>query len=116
MTRCHREQVADDHTLYVLEFGAVRRLLGRCMSSQLGHCLLTSILPSADLSQIRLRQRQTSEAKALLLETSPPSLQQLVDPRPLLEQVAQQGKIFEPQELLDCQFFLLTARQTKRFF
>ena len=39
-----------------------------------------------------------------------------MDPRPLLDQVAQQGKILEPQELLDLQFLLATARQTKRFF
>ena len=39
-----------------------------------------------------------------------------MDPRPLLDQVAQQGKILEPQELLDLQFLLATARQIKRFF
>lgn len=114
MTLCYDEQVASDHALDVLEFSNVRHVLGRCMSSELGHSLLGGVIPRADLSLIRLKQRQTTEAKALLLESSPPSLQQLVDPRPLLDQVAQQGKIFEPQELLDCQFLLLTARQTKR--
>jgi DNA mismatch repair protein MutS2 len=116
MTQCHSEQVASDHALHVLEFSSVRRLLGRCMSSELGRSLLPTVVPLADLQLIRLKQHQTSEAKALLLEESPPSLQQLVDPRPLLDQVGQQGKILEPQELLDCQFLLATARQTKRFF
>jgi DNA mismatch repair protein MutS2 len=116
MTQFHREQVASDHALHVLEFGTVRRLLGRCISSALGRSLLATIIPIADLPLIRLKQRQTSEAKTLLLEESPPSLHQLVDPRPLLDQVAHQGKILEPQELLDCQFLLVTARQMKRFF
>src|SRR5262245_55107469 len=116
MTQCHSEPVASDHVVHVLEFDAVRRLLGRCMSSELGGALLSSVAPVADLPLIRLKQRQTSEAKALLIEDAPPSLQQLVDPRPLLDQVAQQGKILEPQELLDLQFLLSTARQTKRFF
>jgi DNA mismatch repair protein MutS2 len=110
------EQVASEHALHVLEFGAIRRLLGRWMSSDLGRSLLPTVVPLADLSLIRLKQRQTSEAKTLLIADTPPSLQQLVDPRPLLGQVAQQGKILEPQELLDLQFLLATARQTKRFF
>jgi len=116
MTPCQREQVASEHALHVLEFGAIRRLLGRWMSSDLGRSLLPTTVPHADLSLIRLKQRQTSEAKALLIAEAPPSLQQLVDPRPLLEQVAQQGKILEPQELLDLHYLLATARQTKRFF
>jgi DNA mismatch repair protein MutS2 len=116
MNSCQGEQVASEHALHVLEFGAIRRLLGRWMSSDLGRSLLPTVVPLADLSLIRLKQRQTSEAKSLLIADTPPSLQQLVDPRPLLDQVAQQGKILEPQELLDLQFLLATARQTKRFF
>jgi DNA mismatch repair protein MutS2 len=116
MTQPHGEQVASDHALHVLEFDAVRRLLGRCMSSELGRALLPDVTPVANLPLIRLKQHQTSEAKALLSEDAPPSLQQLVDPRPLLDQVAQQGKILEPQELLDLQFLLSTGRQAKRFF
>jgi DNA mismatch repair protein MutS2 len=116
MTPCQSKQVASDHALHVLEFDAIRRLLGGCMHSELGRSLLPTVVPLAELALIRLKQRQTSEAKTLLTAEPSPSLQQLVDPRPLLEQVAQQGKIFEPQELLDLQFLLATARQTKRFF
>jgi DNA mismatch repair protein MutS2 len=116
MTPCRSEQVASDHTLHVLEFGAILRLLGRWVSSELGRSLLPTVVPLAELPLIRLKQRQTSEAKALLIADTPPSLQQLADPRPLLDQVAQQGKILEPQDLLDLQFLLATARQTKRFF
>jgi DNA mismatch repair protein MutS2 len=86
------------------------------MGSALGRSLLPTVVPLADLALIRLKQQQTSEAKALLHEEAPPSLQQLVDPRPVLDQVAQQGKILEPQQLLDVQFLLSTARQAKRFF
>ena len=116
MTTCQNKQVASDHALHVLEFSAIRRLLGRCMNSELGRSLLPTVIPLAALPLIRLKQRQTSEAKMLLTSDTPPSLQQLVDPRPLLDQVAQQGKILEPQELLDLQFLLATARQAKRFF
>jgi DNA mismatch repair protein MutS2 len=116
MTQCYSAPVASDHALRVLEFGSIRRLLGGCMSSELGRSLLPSVVPFADLPLIRLKQRQTSEANALLLEEAPPSLQQLVDPRPFLDQVAQHGKMLEPQQLLDLQFLLATARQTKRFF
>ncbi|HEX9870595.1 MAG TPA: endonuclease MutS2 [Candidatus Tectomicrobia bacterium] len=116
MTQYLHEQVASEHALDVLEFGAIRRLLGRRMSSELGRSLLPTVLPLADLPLIHLKQRQTSEAKALLIQDNPPSLQHLVDPRPLLDQIAQQGKILEPPELLDLQFLLSTARQTKRFF
>jgi DNA mismatch repair protein MutS2 len=86
------------------------------MDSELGRSLLPTVVPLAELALIRLKQRQTSEAKILLTADTPPSLQQLVDPRPLLDHVTQQGKILEPQELLDLQFLLATARQTKRFF
>src|SRR5919109_633175 len=116
MTQCQSKHVATDHTLHVLEFGAIRHLLGRCVSSELGRSLLPTVIPLAELPLIRLKQRQTSEAKALLMAETPPSLQQLADPRPLLDQVAQQGKILEPQDLLDLQFLLATARQMKRFF
>jgi DNA mismatch repair protein MutS2 len=116
MTHCQSEQVASDHALQVLEFGAIRRLLGCCMSSELGRALLSTVIPLAELPRIQLKQRQTSEAKALLLEDAPPSLQQLVDPRPLLDQMAQRGRILEPRDLLDLQLLLSTARQTKRFF
>jgi DNA mismatch repair protein MutS2 len=116
MTPSQREPVANEHTLDVLEFGAMRGLLGRCMSSDLGRALLPAIVPVDELPLIRLKQRQTSEAKALLTADMPPALHQLMDPRPLLDQVAQQGKIFEPQELLGLQFLFATARQTKRFY
>src|ERR671922_1207182 len=116
MTPCQREPVAGDHALHVLEFGAIRRLLGRCVSSELGRSLLPAVVPLAELPLIRLKQRQTSEAKALLIAEAPPSLHHLADPRPLLEQVARQGKSLEPQDLLDLQFLLATARQMKRFF
>src|SRR6266850_2199243 len=89
MTPCQREQVASEHALHVLEFGAIRRLLGRWMSSDLGRSLLPTVAPLVELPLIRLKQRQTSEAKTLLIADTPPSLQQLVDPRPLLNHVAQ---------------------------
>jgi DNA mismatch repair protein MutS2 len=98
----------------VLEFDAIRRLIGQCMSSALGQALLSTVLPLGDLSQIRQKQRETSEARLLLLEGPSISLQQLTDPRPWLDQIAQQGKVLEPRELLDLHFLLLTARQVKR--
>src|SRR5919197_592207 len=115
MSQGYREPVATGHTLQVLEFDAVRRLLSQCMSSDLGRSLLPSIVPLADLPCIRRKQCETSEARALLLDEAPPSLQQLVDPRPLLEQVAQQGKVLDPQELRELHFLLPTARQAKHF-
>jgi DNA mismatch repair protein MutS2 len=115
MTQDYSEPVATEHTLQVLEFDAVRRLLSHCMSSDLGRSLLPSVVPLADLPCIRRKQCETSEAKALLLDEALPSLQQLVDPRPLLEQVAQHGKVLDPQELLELQFLFLTARQAKHF-
>jgi DNA mismatch repair protein MutS2 len=116
MTSRNSSAIAGEHALRTLEFDAVRSLLERCMSSDLGRALLPSIVPLDDLNDIIHRQRQTSEAKALLQEESPPSLHQLVDPRPLLDQVAQQGRVLEPHDLLDVQFLLATARQVKRFF
>jgi DNA mismatch repair protein MutS2 len=115
MTQDYSESVATKHSLQVLEFDAVRRLLSHCMSSDLGRSLLPSVVPLADLPRIRRKQCETSEAKALLLDEALPSLQQLVDPRPLLEQVAQHGKVLDPQELLELQFLFLTARQEKHF-
>jgi DNA mismatch repair protein MutS2 len=116
MTQVFRAPVVSDHAMVVLEFDALRRLLGTCMSSELGRTLLSTVAPTADLPAIRYKQRETTEAKTLLLADPPPSLQQLIDPRPLLEQIAQQGKVLEPPALLDLQFLLLTARQMKRFF
>lgn len=112
----HSDSIATDRVLQTLEFDAVRHLLERCMSSELGRALLPAVLPLADLPQILRRQRETSEAKRLLQEEAPPSLQRLSDPRPLLDQVRQHGKILEPEDLLDVQDLLRTARQTKRFF
>jgi DNA mismatch repair protein MutS2 len=116
MTDQGHDSIVTDHALQTLEFDQVRCLLERCMSSDLGRALLPAVVPLADLPRILHRQRETSEAKRLLLEETPPSLQQLIDPRPLLDQVAQQGRVLEPRELLGVQFLLLTARQTKRFF
>ncbi|MBI3328989.1 MAG: endonuclease MutS2 [Nitrospinae bacterium] len=116
MTRYTGAQVATEHALRVLEFDGVRHLLGRCMSSELGRSLLPTVTPLSEPSLIRQKQRETSEAKALLREGSPPSLQQLVDPRPLLDQVGQQGKVLDPHELLDLQFLFATAKQVRRSF
>lgn len=116
MLEHNHSSIATDHALQTLEFDAVRRLLEGCMSADLGRALLPSVMPHADLPRIMHQQRETSEGKRLLLEETPPSLQQLIDPRPLLDQVAQHGKVLEPSDLLDVQFLLLTARQVKRFF
>lgn len=114
MTRYNGSQVATDHVLRVLEFDAIRLLLGRCMSSELGRSLLPTVTPLSEPSLIRQKQRETSEAKSLQLEGSPPSLRQLVDPRPMLDQVGQQGRVLDPHALLDLQFLLATAKQTRR--
>jgi DNA mismatch repair protein MutS2 len=116
MIQTFNEPVVSEHAMLVLEFDAIRHLLSDCMSSELGHTLLPTVKPDADLDSIHYKQRQTTEAKILLTTDAPPSLRQLADPRPWLEQVALQGKVLEPPELLELQFLLLTARQTKRFF
>lgn len=114
MAPSNHDHVATDHTLRALEFDAVREMLAHCMSSTLGRSLLPTVLPLSDLSSIRQKQQETTEARAFLREEGSISLQQLADPRPLLDQIALHGKLLEPHDLLDLQALFSVGKQTRR--
>ncbi|MGH8055664.1 MAG: hypothetical protein ACREOH_00295, partial [Candidatus Entotheonellia bacterium] len=114
MAPSNHDHVATDHTLRALEFDTVREMLAHCMSSTLGRSLLPTVLPLSDLSSIRQKQQETTEARAFLREEGSISLQQLADPRPLLDQIALHGKLLEPHDLLDLQALFSVGKQTRR--
>jgi len=89
----------DERTLRVLELDKILKALEERCATELAKELVRALLPSADIEEVRRRQKETSDARRRLERFGTPPLSGISDIRPLLER-AQQGSVLEPQELL----------------
>jgi DNA mismatch repair protein MutS2 len=105
----------DDHTLEVLEFDQVLKILASFASSELGKDAAMSLYPSLDASWILERLAETTELKSLLEQGIRVPLSGLHDIRILLKQFGSKQTVFEPGQLLEICDTLAAGRNLKLF-
>lgn len=93
-------QRIDPHTLGVLEFGAIRDILGSFAASDLGRDAALTLYPSVDVRWTRMRIAETSELRAVLDRGERVPMAGLRDIRPLLKEFGKKQTVFEPEALL----------------
>jgi DNA mismatch repair protein MutS2 len=106
----------DDHTLNVLEFEEVLKLLAFFASSKLGKDAALALYPSLDAGWIANRIAETTELKCLLEQGIRIPLAGLHDIRTLLEEFGTRQTVFEPEQLLQISDTLTASKQLKLFF
>ena len=104
----------DAHTLRVLEFGEVLRLLAAETASPLGAERAAALHPSADAELVAQRLAETREGRDLLAEEPVPSLTRVVDIREALIRAGIPGARLLPQELVAVADTLEAAVQMRR--
>ena len=107
-TRAMRE-----HDLELLELPAVLIRLAAAAACEPGALLATTLRPSADDTQVRLRQQQTTEAISLLDQAAEPELDGVVDVRDAAG-IAARGSVLDSRTLAQVERTIragVTARQ-----
>lgn len=89
----------DERTLRVLELDKILRALEERCATEMAKELVRSLLPSADLEEVKRRLQETSDARRRIEQFGTPPLGGISDIRPILER-AKQGSTLEPNELL----------------
>jgi DNA mismatch repair protein MutS2 len=105
----------DAKSLTTLELPKVLERLASHAAFSASKDLARSIEPTAELTQARRRQAETTEAAKLLSIHSSLSIGGAHDVRPQATR-ASRGAVLEPQELLDLKSTLISARTLTRFF
>jgi DNA mismatch repair protein MutS2 len=109
-----RKQI-DEHSLHVLEFDQVRRILSSFAASSLGERAAAELYPSLDYDWIVNRQVETTEMKMLLEKQVAIPLAGLRDIEPLIESCSRGRTVFEPGELLNISDTLAASGRIKKF-
>ncbi len=99
--------------LGTLELDKILEQLAEHTAFSAGRDLALALRPSTAVEQVRLRQRETAEAKMLLSVQPGTSIGGAHDVRPLLKN-AEIGATLEPQSLLDIQATLLSGKALRR--
>jgi DNA mismatch repair protein MutS2 len=105
----------DEHTLEVLEFEQVLKVLASFASSKLGKDAAMALYPSLDVDWITGRLAATTELKRILDKGTRVPLAGLRDIRDLLKQIQTKQTIFDPGQLLEICDTLEASRQLKLF-
>lgn len=105
----------DEHTLDVLEFGQVLKVLASFAGSKLGKDAAEALYPSLDVGWITERLAETTELKRILDRGVRVPLAGLHDIRGLLEQFGAKQTVFDPGQLLEICDTLNASRNLKIF-
>ncbi|MGI8905737.1 MAG: endonuclease MutS2 [Candidatus Sumerlaeaceae bacterium] len=100
----------------LLEFHAIRELLGRHAVCQLGRNRIDDMRPTADREQLFPAIGLVREMMGLVAAHREPPVQGLRDVTAHLSKVARERAFLEPAELLDLKDFLEAAGAMRRFF
>ncbi len=95
--------------LYTLEFNKILENLAALAQTEGASELAMKLTPSSDIDRVRIRQRQTSDAKKLIGLKGNPSFGHIKDVRASIER-AEKGAVLSLRELLDCAAILRTVR------
>ena len=103
----------DPKYLKTLELDKILARLAEHTSFSAGRDLVLQLEPSADITEVRRRQQETTEARMLLSMQPGVTLGGTHDVRPLLRQ-AEIGASLDPQSLLDIQTTLVSGKTLRR--
>ncbi len=105
----------DEHTLKVLEFDKIKKMLSsRCLSDW-GKELCHSLSPGKDKEIIENEMRETTELKDILLYEERFPLSSMSDIRESLKKAEIEGACLSPKELLDIGEILAISRALLKF-
>lgn len=105
----------DEHTLKVLEFDKIKKMLSsRCLSDW-GKELSISLSPSKDKETIEKEIRETTELKEILLYEERFPLSTMKDIRESLKRAEIEGVYLEPKELLNIGEILAISKALLKF-
>lgn len=101
-----------DRDLGLLEFHKIREILAGFTSFSASRELALDLTPLSDEEEVRLRLRQSAEARRLLSLSPDTHIGEVVDIREVVKMAAR-GKVLDPQSLLKIQKTLDSAHRLK---
>jgi DNA mismatch repair protein MutS2 len=101
-----------DRDLGLLEFHKIREILAGFTSFSASRELALDLTPLSDEEEVRLRLRQSAEARRLLSLSPDTHIGEVVDIREVVKMAAL-GKVLDPQSLLEIQKTLNAAHRLK---
>jgi DNA mismatch repair protein MutS2 len=101
-----------DRDLELLEFHKIREILAGFTSFSASRELALNLTPLLDEEEVRLRLRQSAEARRLLSLSPDTHIGEVVDIREMVKMAAR-GKVLDPQSLLKIQTTLASAHRLK---
>jgi len=101
-----------DRDLELLEFHKIREILAGFTSFSTSRELALDLTPLSDEEEVRLRLRQSAEARRLLSLSPDTHIGEVADIREVVKMAAR-GKILDPQSLLEIQKTLSSAHRLK---
>jgi DNA mismatch repair protein MutS2 len=102
-----------DRNLELLEFHKIREILAGFTSFSASRELVLDLAPLPDEEEVRLRLRQSAEARRLLSLSPDFHIGEVVDIREMVKMAAR-GKILDPKSLLEIEKTLAAAHRLKR--
>ncbi|TET49206.1 MAG: endonuclease MutS2 [Dehalococcoidia bacterium] len=102
-----------DRNLELLEFHKIREMLAGFTSFSASRELALDLAPLSDEEDVRLRLRQSAEARRLLSLSPDFHIGEVVDIREMVKMAAR-GKVLDPKSLLEIQKTLAAARRSKK--
>jgi DNA mismatch repair protein MutS2 len=102
-----------DRDLELLEFHKIREIVAGFTSFSASRELALALAPLPDEEDVRLRLRQSAEARRLLSLSPDTNIGEVVDIRETVKMAAR-GKVLAPQSLLEIQGTLDSAHRLKR--
>jgi DNA mismatch repair protein MutS2 len=106
----------NEHTLRVLEYEKVKRIVSGYAASEAGREAVAGGLPDANPKTVMLLLEKTREFTSILQSGERPPLDMIRNIGPIVEKVRASGNMLAPAELLDVAITLGAARRTRIFF
>jgi DNA mismatch repair protein MutS2 len=103
-----------DRDLGLLEFHKIREILAGFTSFSASRELALDLTPLSDEEEVRLRLRQSAEARRLLSLSPDTHIGEVVDIREMVKMAAR-GKVLDPQSLLKIQKTLNAAHRLRSY-
>jgi DNA mismatch repair protein MutS2 len=104
----------DPRTIRVLEYEKVRAMLVERAATNIGKEISAELEPVADFREVKERQAETNEARAILRSGKSVPLGGIHDVRKALER-AMRGAMLEPEQFLDIADTIHGGRRLKKF-
>lgn len=104
----------NNKALRVLEFNKIIDMLRQCAASEMGKAIVDNLLPSTDINEITLNQKETSEAVSMILKKGSLGLGGLRPVEEYIKRVNVSG-VLNIEELIHIGDFLRVSRRAKDY-